>query len=84
MKKLLLMENLKKANNVNMNEVFNIKELSKYLKCSIPAIRKLIYSKQIPLFKIGNKYFFRKQTIDNWIIQQEENSISTEENKKIE
>lgn len=77
------MENLKKENS-NMNEVFTIKELAEYLKCSISEIRKLIYSKQIPLFKIGNRYFFRKQTIDNWIIQQEENSVSTEENKKIE
>ena len=35
-----------------MNETFNIKELSEYLKCSISGIRKLVRCKRIPYFRI--------------------------------
>lgn len=35
-----------------MNDIFNIKEISKYLKCSVSGIRSLVRNKKIPYFKI--------------------------------
>lgn len=60
-----------------MNETFNIKELSEYLKCSISGIRNLVRSKKIPYYRIGNRIFFRKETIDLWIKNQEVQNIQS-------
>lgn len=35
-----------------MNDTFNIKEISEYLKCSISGIRSLVRNKKIPYFRI--------------------------------
>ena len=51
---------------------FTIKELSEYMGIGISTIRKLVYEKQLPYFKIGCKYFFRKDSIDSWIKNKEE------------
>lgn len=48
-------------------EILNIKELSLYLHCSISTIRKLIYSNEIPYFRIGNRYYFNLSMIQKWI-----------------
>ena len=49
-------------------EILNIKEIAKYLNCSVSMIRKLIYDNQIPYFRIGNRYYFNIISIKNWII----------------
>ncbi len=54
-----------------MNDTFNIKELAEYLKCSESLIRKYVRNKSIPYFRVGNRLFFRKETIDLWIQNQE-------------
>ena len=48
-------------------EVLNIKELAKYLNCSISSIRKLVRANQIPYFRICSKICFNKSQIDEWI-----------------
>lgn len=53
------------------NETMNIKEVSEYLRCSISTIRNLVRNKEINSFRVGNRLFFRKSTINNWILQQE-------------
>ena len=54
-----------------MSETFNIKELSGYLKCSTSELRKLIRNQSIPYYRIGNKIFFKRLSIENWISEQE-------------
>lgn len=49
-------------------KIINIKELSKYLNCSISMIRKMIYNNEIPYFKIGTKYEFDLEVINQWIL----------------
>ena len=49
------------------NKIIDIKELSDYLNCSISKIRKMIYDNEIPYFKIGNKYHFHIDRINQWI-----------------
>lgn len=50
------------------NQIITIKELSEYLNCSISMIRKMIYDNEIPYFKIGNKYHFNIEIINEWIV----------------
>lgn len=61
-----------------MNETFNIKEISEYLKCSSSLIRKYVRNKSIPYFRVGNRLFFRKETIDLWIQNQELQNMQQE------
>ncbi len=49
--------------------ILDIQELSKYLNCGISTIRKLIYSNDIPYFKILSKYYFDINLINKWIIK---------------
>ncbi len=57
------------------NETFNIKEVAKYLKCSESLIRNLVRKKAIVYFRVGNRLYFKKSSIDKWITQQEVNNI---------
>ena len=53
-----------------MEEVFDVKELTKYLRCSDSTVRKLIKNKEIPNFRIANRIYFKKELIDIWIQNQ--------------
>ena len=53
-----------------MNEVFDGKELTRYLRCSDSTVRKLIKNKEIPNFRIANRIYFKKALIDMWIQNQ--------------
>ena len=64
-----------------MNETFNIKEVSEYLKCSVSGIRNLVRNKSIPYYRIGNRLFFRKESIQLWIQSQEETNMHHETNE---
>lgn len=58
-------------------ELCNIKELSNYLKISIPEIRKLVRERRIPHFRIGNKIYFKIESINIWIDKLEEKEKKT-------
>ncbi len=50
-----------------MKEIYNIRELSNYLKISPSEIRKLVRQNKIPYFRVGNRIKFEKQSINEWI-----------------
>ena len=50
-----------------MKEIYNIKELSNYLKISPSEIRKLVRQNKIPYFRVGNRIKFEKERINEWI-----------------
>ena len=50
-----------------MKEIYNIRELSNYLKISPSEIRKLVRQNQIPYFRVGNRIKFEKEKINEWI-----------------
>ena len=58
-----------------MKEIMDMKELSKYLRCSDSCIRKLKRENKIPYFKISSKILFDKAKIDNWLADKEVNPI---------
>lgn len=53
-----------------MDEVFDVKELTRYLRCSDSTVRKLIKNREIPNFRIANRIYFKKALIDIWIQNQ--------------
>ena len=65
-----LAEEKKKEEEQMMEEVLNVKELTKYLRCSDSTVRKLIKNKEIPNFRIANRIYFKKALIDMWIQNQ--------------
>ena len=64
-----------------MEEVFNFKELTNYLRCSDSTVRKLIKNKQIPNFRIANRIYFKKALIDIWIQNQCMKSVEVIKNE---
>ena len=52
-------------------EIFDVKEVANYLKCSCSAIRRLVNTNKIPYYRVGRRILFRKLSIDNWVKQQE-------------
>ena len=53
-------------------ELCDIKELSSYLKVSIPEIRKLVRDRKIPNLRIGNMIKFDLNSINKWLENLEE------------
>ena len=64
-------------------DVLNIKELAEYLHCSIMSVRRMIYNKEIPYFTIGNRYFFKKASIDNYISNCEMQNMQIARNNEV-
>ena len=54
--------------------VMDIKETAVYLDMSESYLRKLVRAKLIPHFTYGNRIKFYKDSINEWIKQQEEKS----------
>jgi excisionase family DNA binding protein len=48
-------------------EVMNIKEASEYLGVSADTLYKYVYEEQIPAFKLGNRWKFKKSRLDQWM-----------------
>ncbi len=50
------------------NEIMTIKDLSLYLKINEKTIYKLAKQGKLPGIKIGGMWRFKKEAIDNWIM----------------
>lgn len=53
-------------------EIMNLKEMSVYLRCSQTTIRRMVRDHELPYFMIRNRYYFRKNSVDEWLKQKEE------------
>ena len=53
-----------------------MKEASEYLGISYWLINQLVRKKQIPCCKVGGKYLFRVQALDEYLKDMERDSIS--------
>ena len=53
------------------NSVMTVKEVADYLKMKSVTIYKHAQDGRIPAFKIGSTWRFKKDTIDEWIEDQE-------------
>lgn len=50
-----------------MNEIMTAQELSAYLKITTTTIYKLAQQGEIPSFKVGSEWRFKKELIDRWL-----------------
>ena len=64
-----------------MDEIFDVKELTRYLHCSDSTVRKLIKNREIPNFRIANRIYFKKALIDIWIQNQCMKSVEVMKNE---
>ncbi len=51
-------------------EVMNIREASHYLGISPDTLYNYVSTKQIPGFKLGNRWKFKKTMLDRWMVKQ--------------
>ena len=49
-----------------LTEAYTAEEIAKYLKLHPYTIRRLAREKQIPAFRVGGQWRFRKDEIDKW------------------
>lgn len=56
------------------DQILTIKELSAYLKTSEKTIYRLLSKNEIPAFKVGTSWRFKKEAIDDWIKHQSKES----------
>ena len=56
--------------NSDAREVMNIRQASQYLGVSPDTLYKYVGENKIPAFKLGNRWRFKKSTLDSWMEQQ--------------
>ncbi len=68
----LLMALNKLANKSKTFEsLWNVDQSAEYLGTTISHIRKMIYHKEIPFFKVGKSVRFRKDELDQWMSERQ-------------
>ena len=68
----------KESEMTDSREVMNIRQASQYLGVSPDTLYKYVNEQSIPAFKLGNRWRFKKSTLDQWM---EEKSSETEARK---
>jgi excisionase family DNA binding protein len=61
-----------------VKEVMTLREASEYLGISQDTLYKYLSEKQIPAFKLGNRWRFKKDLLDRWMERKSERSERTE------
>ena len=51
------------------------KEVSRYLRCSVTTVRRLVAKGQIPHFRLGKLVRFRRNEIDAWLNMHHEGDL---------
>ena len=57
-----------------IKKVMTIKDVANYLDLHIMTIYKLVREGKIPAFKIGGRWRFKKELLDEWIARETENN----------
>jgi excisionase family DNA binding protein len=58
-------------------QTMSVKEVAEYLCVSKETIYNMVKKKEIPHFKIRSRIFFSIDIIDNWIQEQQTNTVKT-------
>jgi len=66
--------------NSNEEQLMSIKEVANYLNLSIPTIYGYTAKRYIPYAKRGNRLYFNKSEINQWILEGKQNTISEMDN----
>lgn len=57
--------------NLNMDKWLTLVQIAEYLQMSPSSIYKMAQAGKIPAYKIGRQWRFKKEFIDEWIVQKE-------------
>jgi excisionase family DNA binding protein len=55
-----------------LKEVMTVREASQYLGISPDTLYKYLSERQIPAFKLGNRWRFKKDLLDRWMEKKSE------------
>jgi excisionase family DNA binding protein len=55
------------------HDILTVEEVARYLRVTERHIYKLLSTREIPAFKVGGAWRFRKEEVDRWIVEQERN-----------
>ena len=61
---------------LDLREVMNIRQASGYLGISPDTLYKYLSEGRLPAFKLGNRWRFKKTTLDRWMELQSEHETS--------
>lgn len=51
----------------NKSDILTLKELAEYMRVNTATIYRLVRTGKIPAFRVGNRWRFRKTSIDEWL-----------------
>jgi len=57
---------------------FTLKEMAEYLNCGTPKLYTLAKRGQIPAYKFGRRWRFKKEEVDAWLRQGEKRMNTTD------
>ena len=60
----------------DLREVMNVRQASQYLGVSPDTLYKYLSGEKIPAFKLGNRWRFKKSTLDRWMERQSQSKDS--------
>lgn len=60
------------------SEVLTIKEVAEYLKVNERTIYRLAANNELPGFRVGNAWRFKRSDIDTWVLKQTEQATIKE------
>lgn len=55
------------------HDILTVEEVARYLRVTERHLYKLLSTREIPAFKVGGAWRFRKEEVDRWIVEQERN-----------
>lgn len=60
-------------------ETMTVKDVAAYLRVHTDMIYALVKQKEIPHVRLGSRILFTKESIQGWMLDQEEKSLNGEE-----
>jgi excisionase family DNA binding protein len=58
--------------------ILTVREVAQYLRMSETKVYRLVKCRQLPVFRIGKSWRFRKDLLDEWLSQCTESSLKAD------
>ncbi|UNC92418.1 excisionase family DNA-binding protein [Candidatus Contubernalis alkaliaceticus] len=59
-----------------VKEVLTVKDAASYMLSSTWKVYMMVKAGELPHFRVGGKILFRKETLDQWMAEQEKKSVN--------
>lgn len=61
-----------------LQKILTVREVAEYLRMSETKVYRLVKQRQLPVFRIGKSWRFRKDLLDEWLSQCTESSLKVD------